>query len=203
MKLVCGLGNPGAQYEGTRHNAGFLTLDAYAARLGVAFGGHKFEADVAQLDRGRERLLLLKPQTFMNVSGASVGAAARFFKLAPSDVLVVHDELDLPFGRIQLKVGGGTGGHNGLESIRESWGESAYARLRVGIGRPAGPGGGDRVVGYVLGRFPPDEAARLKDVLERAVDGIEAWVRHGPQRAMNLVNRKPDEAPQLGRGSSD
>lgn len=191
MKILCGLGNPGREYEAHRHNVGFMVLDALAARWKMTFSAHKFDGDLAQADVGPQRVLLLKPQTFMNRSGVSLGAAARFYKVAAADVLVVHDELDLPFGQLALKSGGGTGGHNGLNSIRESWGEEGYGRLRFGIGKPTGPGARERVVGHVLGGFSGDERPRLPDLIAHAVDGCELWARQGMQKAMNGFNRKP------------
>jgi PTH1 family peptidyl-tRNA hydrolase len=203
MKIICGLGNPGRQYEGHRHNAGFLALDAFASRFKVAFTAHKFEAELAQLDIGGLRLLLLKPQTFMNLSGTSLAGAARFYKVAPSDVLVVHDELDLPFGRLQLKEGGGTGGHNGLSSIRDAWGEEGYGRLRFGIGRPQGSGARDRVVGHVLSDFSAEERHALPSLLTLAAESATAWARDGMQRAMNAANRRTSASevpPRTGPG---
>ena len=122
MKIVCGLGNPGREYEGNRHNVGFMVLDALAAKLKVSFTSSKFDALYAQASIAGEKVLLLKPQTYMNLSGTALAGFARFYKVEPGDVLVVHDELDLALGRLQLKAGGGTGGHNGLNSIREFWG---------------------------------------------------------------------------------
>jgi PTH1 family peptidyl-tRNA hydrolase len=128
--------------------------------------------------------------TYMNDSGRSVQTAMAFFKVEPEEVVVIHDELDLPFGRLQLKAGGGTGGHNGLNSIRESWGEDAYGRLRFGIGKPQGPGAKERVIGHVLGDFAKDEWAALDEVVGRAADTAELWAREGMQKAMNAANRK-------------
>ncbi len=190
MKIICGLGNPGRQYEGHRHNVGFMVLDALATRLKASFTSSKFDSELGQASVAGDKVLLIKPQTFMNLSGVSLGGAARFYKVAPADVLVVHDELDLPFGRLQLKAGGGTGGHNGLNSIRESWGEEAYGRLRVGIGKPEGPGAKERVIGHVLGDFGREEGEQLGALLDRAVGIAEIWARQGMQKAMNEANRK-------------
>ncbi len=190
MKIICGLGNPGRTYEKNRHNAGFLVVDELARRLKASFNSNKFDAELAQVSLAGDKLLLLKPQTFMNLSGTSLGAAARFYKVVAADVLVVHDELDLPFGRLQLKAGGGTGGHNGLNSIRESWGEDAYGRLRFGIGKPQGENAKERVIGHVLGDFAKDEWAALDEVIGRAADVAELWARDGMQKAMNAANRR-------------
>jgi PTH1 family peptidyl-tRNA hydrolase len=190
MKIICGLGNPGRDYEGHRHNVGFMVLEALATRWKASFTSNKFDAELSQASFGGEKVLLLKPQTFMNLSGTSLGAAARFYKVAPADVLVVHDELDLPYAKLQLKNGGGTGGHNGLNSIRESWGEEDYGRLRFGVDKPQGPNAKERVVGHVLGNFSKEEQATLAATITRACEGSEAWVREGMQKAMNQFNRR-------------
>ncbi|HEY1908048.1 MAG TPA: aminoacyl-tRNA hydrolase, partial [Myxococcaceae bacterium] len=169
-RLVVGLGNPGREYAGHRHNVGFMVVDRLAGAVGIPLGQSKFEGRFGQGDVGRTRVLLLEPLTFMNVSGESVSAAAHFFKVAPEDLLVVHDELDLSPGRLQLKKGGGTGGHNGLESIVEQLGTTEFARLRFGIGKPQGPNAKERVVGHVLHDFSSEEKEALPPLLERAVE---------------------------------
>jgi peptidyl-tRNA hydrolase, PTH1 family len=189
VKIICGLGNPGREYERHRHNIGFQVLNALATRWKASFTGNKFEAEVCNATFGGQKVLLLKPQTFMNVSGQSVASAAKFYKVGVEAVLVVHDELDLPFGRLQLKPGGGSGGHNGLKSIAESWGEQDYARLRFGIGRPPAPGP-DRVVGHVLSAFSGEEHPQLPPMIAKAAEGCEAWIREGMSKAMNGFNRK-------------
>jgi PTH1 family peptidyl-tRNA hydrolase len=190
VKIVCGLGNPGREYEGHRHNVGFRVLEALARRRTASFSSARFDAEVAQAALRGEKLLLLKPQTFMNRSGQSLAAAARFYQVPVEGVLVVHDELDLPFGRLQLKAGGGTGGHNGLQSILESWGEQDFARLRFGIGKPEGPGAKERVIGHVLGDFSLDEAAALPALIDRAAELAELFAAEGLSRAMNAGNRR-------------
>jgi peptidyl-tRNA hydrolase, PTH1 family len=189
-RLVVGLGNPGREYAGHRHNVGFLVVDRLAGAVGIPLGQAKFEGRFGQGDVGRTRVLLLEPETFMNASGESVSAAARFFKVAPEDLLVVHDELDLSFGRLQLKKGGGTGGHNGLESIVEQLGTTEFARLRFGIGKPQGPNAKKRVVGHVLHDFSAEEKEALPPLLERAVDMARAWLTLGLAEAMNRHNRR-------------
>jgi peptidyl-tRNA hydrolase, PTH1 family len=189
-RLVVGLGNPGREYAGHRHNVGFLVVDRLAGAVGIPLGQAKFEGRFGQGDVGRTRVLLLEPETFMNASGESVSAAARFFKVAPEDLLVVHDELDLSFGRLQLKKGGGTGGHNGLESIVEQLGTTEFARLRFGIGKPQGPNTKKRVVGHVLHDFSAEEKEALPPLLERAVDMARAWLTLGLAEAMNRHNRR-------------
>jgi peptidyl-tRNA hydrolase, PTH1 family len=187
VKLISGLGNPGPEHVGDRHNAGFLVLERLAARLGIPLETAKFDGRLGVGRLGGERLLLLKPETYMNLSGQSVAAAARFYKLRPEDLLVVHDELDLPFGRLQLKSGGGTAGHNGLRSILGSLGEDGFARLRVGVGKPEGK---ERTVGHVLGGFSKEERAALPELLDRAADAAVGWATLPLAEAMTRFNRK-------------
>jgi len=190
LKLLVGLGNPGRDYAGHRHNVGFMVVDRLGASSGIALGQAKFEARIGQGEVEGQRVLLLEPQTFMNESGAAVAAAARFYKVALEDLLVVHDELDLPFGRLQLKRGGGTGGHNGLESVVERLGEEAFGRLRVGIGKPSGPDARERVVGHVLHDFSAEERAELPALLDRTVKMARSWLALGLAEAMNRHNRR-------------
>ena len=190
MKLLVGLGNPGRDYAGHRHNLGFMVVDRLASRLGIALAQEKFEARIGQGDLDGQRVLLLEPQTYMNDSGAAVAAAARFYKVGLESLLVVHDELDLPFGWIQLKRGGGTGGHNGLESVVERLGEEGFARLRVGIGKPSGPNAKERVVGHVLHDFSAEERIELPGLIDRAVEMAESWLTVGLAQAMNRHNRR-------------
>ena len=187
MKLICGLGNPGAEHAGDRHNAGYLVVDRLGARLGIALETAKFESRAGAGRLGAERVLLLKPETYMNLSGQAVAAAARFYKVAPAEVLVVHDELDHPFGRMQLKSGGGTAGHNGLRSILSSLGEDSFARLRIGVGKPEGK---ERTVGHVLSGFSAEERAVLPELLERAADAAVGWATLPLSLAMTRFNRK-------------
>ena len=133
MKLIVGLGNPGSKYEGTRHNVGFRIVELLAARFDVPLSSNKFQGEYGQGTIEGQKVALLKPQTYMNLSGDSVAPAARFYKVEPEDLIVIHDELDLPFGRLQLKRGGGTGGHNGLNSIVDRLGSNDFVRLRFGI----------------------------------------------------------------------
>jgi peptidyl-tRNA hydrolase, PTH1 family len=191
MKLIAGLGNPGREYAGTRHNVGFMVLEELAARHRLSFNQQKFEADTAAGQMGSEKVLLLKPQTFMNLSGQSVVPAARFYKVAAVDLVVVHDELDLPLGRIQVKLGGGAGGHNGVKSILGLLGEDGFVRVRVGIGKPEVAGEKrNSVVGHVLGGFGKDEQKLAEQVIARAADAVERVVEKGAAVAMNEFNRK-------------
>ena len=167
MQLWVGLGNPGGKYAGNRHNIGFMALDRIAAEHGAMPWRTKFQADLAEVRFGSEKVWLLKPGTFMNLSGQSVGEAMRFYKLEPGDVTVFHDELDLAPGKVRLKQGGGHAGHNGLRSIHQHIGPD-YARVRLGIGHP---GHKDRVSGYVLSDFAKGEAEMLDDLLRGIADG--------------------------------
>ncbi|NNB90054.1 aminoacyl-tRNA hydrolase [Corallococcus exiguus] len=190
MKLICGLGNPGREYERHRHNVGFMVVDALLSRARAELTQDKFQARVGQGSLGGERILFVEPQTYMNLSGRSVAEAARFYKVEVQDVLVVHDELDLPFGRLQLKAGGGAGGHNGLKSMVQCLGEDAFIRVRVGIGKPEGPNAKERVAGYVLSNFDDGERRQLEELVGKAADMAESWVRDGLSTAMNRHNRK-------------
>jgi PTH1 family peptidyl-tRNA hydrolase len=187
VKLICGLGNPGAEHTGDRHNAGYLVVEALASWAAIPLDMAKFEGRLGAGRLGAERVLLLKPETYMNLSGQSVGAAARFYKIAPVDVLVVHDELDLPFGRLQLKSGGGTAGHNGLKSILSGLGDEGFARLRVGVGKPEGK---QKVVGHVLSGFTVEERGLLPEILERAAEAAAGWATLPLGEAMTRFNRR-------------
>jgi len=193
MKLICGLGNPGREYERHRHNVGFMVVEELCRRARADLSQEKFEARIGQGTFGRQRVIFLEPQTFMNVSGYAFVAAVRFYKIDLPDALVVHDELDLPFGRIQLKGGGGHGGHNGLRSIFEQLGTDEFTRLRVGIGKPEGPNAKARVTGYVLSNFSSEEQTALPDLITRAADAAETWAREGLSVAMNRFNRRQEE----------
>ncbi|QDE70054.1 MULTISPECIES: aminoacyl-tRNA hydrolase [Myxococcus] len=190
MKLIVGLGNPGREYERHRHNIGFMVVEALLSRARAQLNQEKFAAKVGQGTLAGERVLFVEPQTFMNLSGRSVAEAARFFKVPVADVLVIHDELDLPLGRLQLKAGGGSGGHNGLKSIVASLGDEGFIRLRFGIGKPEGPNARERVSGYVLSNFDDGERRELETLTDRAMDMTEIWIREGLSVAMNRFNRK-------------
>jgi len=188
MFLVAGLGNPGPRYADTRHNFGFLAVDALAARLGAEPFRDKFSAQVSRARLGPEELVLLKPQTFMNLSGQSVQPAAAFFKVPVSAVVVLHDELDLPFGEIRLKQGGGHAGHNGLRSLIERLGSPDFLRVRLGIGRP--PPAFRDVADYVLARFDPEERPRVPALCDQAAEILRDVVELGPTGAMNRHNAR-------------
>jgi peptidyl-tRNA hydrolase, PTH1 family len=187
--LLVGLGNPGPRYADTRHNTGFRVVDRFAERHRSLGFQRRFEAEFAQLDVLGERIYLLKPMTFMNRSGYSVRAALAFYKLESTDVLVVHDELDLELGDLRLKVGGGEAGHNGLRSITEQLGTSEYARLRCGIGRLTG--GASTGADYVLDGFPLADQPLVEQLIDGAVEAIGHVIERGLSSAMNVTNRRP------------
>jgi PTH1 family peptidyl-tRNA hydrolase len=183
--LVVGLGNPGKQYAGNRHNVGFLVADLLASRIGAKFGRAKrVHAEVAEgrLGFGGPKLILVKPLTFMNLSGGPVVALAQFFKVPVEQVIAVHDELDVPFGQVRVKRGGGEGGHNGLRSMSTSLSTKEYARVRFGIGRPPGR---QEPADYVLSDFAGAQRKELDFLVDRAADVVEAVVREGVEWAQN------------------
>jgi PTH1 family peptidyl-tRNA hydrolase len=183
MRLLVGLGNPGTEHAGHRHNVGYMAVDRIAADHGFGPWRSRFQGQVAEGRLGSEKLVLLKPATFMNLSGQSVGEAMRFFKLTPADVTVFHDELDLAPGRVRVKEGGGHAGHNGLRSLHQHIGD-AYVRVRIGIGHP---GHKDRVSGYVLHDFAKADADWLEDVLHGISDGAALLAAGDGARFMNAV----------------
>jgi peptidyl-tRNA hydrolase, PTH1 family len=191
--LLVGLGNPGPQYAQTRHNVGFMAVDAFcapktAAERVVSFQP-RFEGQFAQVVRSGVSVGVLKPETFMNASGRSVRAAAAFFGLEPAAVLVVHDELDIPFGELRIKSGGGDGGHRGLRSISAELADPNYGRVRVGIGRPPAHFQGD-VADFVLQAFALEERSELTRVLTRTCEALEAVISDGIERTMNRTNQR-------------
>ena len=186
MHLVVGLGNPGADYAKTRHNAGFLLAEKLAAQWQAGWNHErKFAARMAKAGHGGKKVLLCEPQTFMNLSGEAVAAVQQFYQLPLADILVVVDDADLPLGEIRLRPGGGSGGHHGLESVAQHLGSKAYARLRIGIGRK---NEARQITGHVLGKFDADENAVLEMVLERAASQVECWLTAGLQKAMSQFN---------------
>lgn len=188
MFLIVGLGNPGREYEATRHNVGFMVADALAERASTQLSDKKFKARVGRARLQSEDCLLMKPETFMNLSGESVGPALGFFKLATSQVIVLHDELDLPVGTVRLKKGGGHGGHNGLRSLKKHLPDDGFVRVRIGIGRP--PPQWD-TADYVLSRFNSSELAEVERVVNEAADAVEAILKDGIAKAMGRFNRDP------------
>jgi peptidyl-tRNA hydrolase, PTH1 family len=182
--LVAGLGNPGRDYERTRHNAGWLVLDELARRHGGSWRS-KFSGSLAEVRLGDLRLALLKPETYMNDSGRSVAAAVRFFKVEPEQVLVAHDDVDLEAGRLQARAGGGLAGHNGLRSLAQHLGSRDFLRLRIGVGRP-GRGDPRPVADWVLSPFAPDEDAEA--LIARAADAVETIATDGLEAAQQRFN---------------
>lgn len=185
--LIVGLGNPGREYERTRHNAGFMVVDRLAQRWGGRWAPQKkFQARLARLERDGRRLILCQPDTFMNASGEAVGAVVSFQKIPPRQVLVVVDDADLELGQLRLRPEGSSGGHHGLESVERHLATREYARQRVGIGRDRP--GARQISGYVLSPFRKEEAELLEKVLQKACDQIECWFADGPGPAMNRFN---------------
>jgi len=197
MRLILGLGNPGREYLGTRHNVGFEVIDELAKRLGWVSGAEDFDRrarnsfdaltfdGIVQTSTGSERVLLMKPTTFMNLSGRSASSAMAFHKLSPADLLVVLDDLALPCGKIRLRPAGSDGGHNGLKDIARALGTMNYPRLRLGIDPPP-----ERIPGrdYVLGRFTEEQRKLLSPALARATGAIMTWIESGLNEAMNRFN---------------
>ena len=184
MKLVVGLGNPGSRYEGTRHNVGFEVIDRLAEGGSRASFSRKFDGLVAEAEIDFQRVLLLKPQTFMNLSGRSVGQALRFYKLDPADLIVICDDLNLPVGKLRIRGSGSDGGQKGLRDITAHLGTDAYARLRVGIGER----GETEATDYVLSRYRSGERAIMDDALILATQAVAVWVAQGLPAAMNRFN---------------
>ena len=188
MKLVVGLGNPGKKYEGTRHNLGFRIIDRFARAQQVAIKKRLCDALVGEWFNEGERVLLAKPQSFMNRSGESVRSLLAHFRTTLEDLIVIYDDLDLAFGRIRIRPNGGAGGHRGVLSIMESLGEGGFCRVRIGIGRP--PNGVD-AVDFVLEDFTLPELDQLDEVVSRAAEAVYSLLREGAQRAMEQYNRPP------------
>ena len=187
LYLVVGLGNPGREYAGTRHNAGFLLVEKLAARWRAGWElERKFSARVAKAEQGERRVLLCQPQTYMNASGETVGAMARFYRLPPQRVLVVVDDADLPLGQIRMRGQGSSGDHHGLESIEQHLMTRDFPRLRIGIGRQAGEA--RQITNYVLGHFAAAERELLEAILNRASEQVECWLNANIVEAMNRFN---------------
>jgi PTH1 family peptidyl-tRNA hydrolase len=200
MLLVVGLGNPDRKYAGNRHNVGFMVLDELAAHVRAEPFQRKFSGELARASLGKTEALLLKPQTYMNLSGDSVQPCAAYFKVAPADVIVVHDELDLPFGDVRLKFGGGHAGNNGIRSLIARLGTPDFARVRVGIGRP-GPGFKGEVADWVLQDFSSAERGELPNSLMAAVQSVLDIAARGFQAAANARNTRPKKKADAGSPS--
>ncbi|MFP4055900.1 MAG: aminoacyl-tRNA hydrolase [Candidatus Brocadiia bacterium] len=185
MKVVVGIGNPGTRYQGTRHNLGARVVDRLADEAGIPIRRRRFHALVGEGQMGTRRVLLVKPQTYVNLSGSAVAPLLRWHRCSPEDLLVVCDDLDLEPGSLRLRARGSSGGHKGLQSIIECLGTDAFARLRMGIGR----GPGDDPVAHVLGRFTPQEQTIVGPAVDAAAEAVRCWLDHGVRDAMNEVNR--------------
>jgi PTH1 family peptidyl-tRNA hydrolase len=186
MKLIVGLGNPGCRYEATRHNVGWRVADTLAARGGAAAWREKFDAALAEVVLAGQKVALVRPMTYMNLSGIAVRQAMDFWKLGPADVLVLMDDLALEVGRLRVRAAGSAGGHNGLASVLQHLGTDAVTRVRVGIGAAPSPEEG---ADYVLAPFTPAEQPVIEEALERAADAAECWVAKGTEATMNRFNR--------------
>ena len=185
--LIVGLGNIGVEYANTRHNIGFMVLDSWAQASNIVFESGRYGSTTTISFKGR-KFTLLKPSTYMNLSGKAVRYWMNELKIQPENLLVISDDLNIPFGTLRLRKNGSAGGHNGLTNINELIGTQDYARIRVGIGNEFGRG---QQIGYVLGEFNEDEKKEIPEICKRVIDGVKAWATVGADRAMNVVNTKP------------
>ena len=184
--LVVFLGNPGVKYAGTRHNAGFMTGDEFAAKFGVSIDRLRFDALTAVCRVGDEQVMLMKPQTFMNLSGDAVIQAANYYKIAPDHVIVVSDEISMPIGKIRVRASGSAGGHNGLKSVIARLGTDGFPRIRLGVGAPPHPD--YDMADWVLASFRGQDAADMKSAAKRAADAVECYILNGCAKTMNMYN---------------
>lgn len=184
--LIAGLGNPGAKYEMTRHNAGFLAMDLFAFKENISIKKLKFHASVGEIKIGGKKCLLMKPQTFMNNSGEAIGEAAKFYKIPPENIIIISDDISLDVGKIRIRRKGSAGGHNGLKSIIAHLGSENFARIKIGVGKK--PSADYDLVDWVLGRFPKALEKDLKKSLENAAEAIPLIVNGETDKAMNLFN---------------
>ena len=184
--IVVFLGNPGPKYRDTRHNAGFMAADAMEKKLGVSINKLRFKALTAQATLGGEKVLLLKPQTYMNLSGESVSPAAAFYKVPPEQIIVVSDEVSLPIGKLRIRKSGSAGGHNGLKNIIAMLGTDAFPRIRMGVGAP--PHADYDMADWVLSSFKNQDADDMRSLAVRVCDAVECYIAEGPDRAMNKFN---------------
>ena len=187
MYLIAGLGNPGQQYAGTRHNIGFMMLDHFAEKNNLTFTDSKWKALVSKAVIWDESVVLLKPQTFMNLSGMAVAQAVNFYKLQPANIIVIHDDLDMEFGRLKIVSGGGDGGHKGIRSIIEHLGTKNFPRIKIGIGRPPTPVPPDK---YVLSTFNSEEKKMIEQEMSLVFEGLRVSLQRGISAAMTFINRK-------------
>ena len=186
--IVAFLGNPGLKYNGTRHNAGFMAADAMEKKLGVRINKMRFKALTQTVDIGSHRVLLMKPQTYMNLSGVAIAQAAKFYKVPPERVIVVSDETALPIGKLRIRRGGSAGGHNGLKSIIARLGTDQFPRIRLGVGAPPHPD--YDMADWVLAAFKGQDAADMEAVAEKAADAVACYITEGADKAMNKFNTR-------------
>lgn len=189
MILIAGLGNPGKEYSSSRHNVGFIVVDEIAKRLGISLKKKRFGSLLAEALLEEQQLMLLKPQTYMNLSGDAVSEAVEFFKIPLKNVIVVHDEIDLPLGSIKIKTKGGSAGHKGVQSIISCLGDGSFVRVRMGIGKPIQK---SEVVGHVLSGFEKEEKKIMENMVARAADAILEITLRGLESTMNKFNRKSE-----------
>jgi len=185
VKIIVGLGNPGKEYSETRHNVGFMAVDELASKLGIQSWKKRSQALIAEY-RGEEQIVLVKPQTFMNLSGVAVGELARWYKVPVEDIVVIFDDMDLPIGRLRLRMKGGTGGHKGIESLLTHLPKDNFARIRIGIDRPQT---GWQVVDHVLSTFTVEEQPLLREAILKSVEAVQCVVKQGLDKAMNVYNK--------------
>ena len=188
MKLIVGLGNIGREYEGTRHNIGFMVADELAKRWGVSTWKNERNAMCAEY-RLPEKVFLIKPTTYMNLSGEAVGAFANFYNIAPEDIAVIQDDLDLPCGQLRVRRKGSAGGHNGIKSIQQHLGTGDFARFKIGIGHPAR--NANAVIGHVLHRFGKEEQPLIDEAVKKMADALELWLKGDMEAVMQEYNKKP------------
>ena len=190
MRIIVGLGNPGREYASTRHNIGFMVVTELARRSGAEGAKKRFRSEIAEGRLHGEKIVLVAPQTYMNLSGHAVREAVNWYNVPHEDVLIVFDDMDLPFGQLRLRDNGSGGGHNGLKSIIEQLGGNDVPRLRVGIGR-----GRSSATSHVLSRFSPEEQKALPELIAKVADAVELWMTEGVSSAMNAVNQRPKKDP--------
>ena len=201
MKMFAGLGNPGAEYAATRHNVGFMLADALAARWDAAGWRTKQDALVAEARLGAEKILLVKPLTYMNESGRAIGPLLSWYKLAPEDLIVAHDDMDLPVGMIRLRKKGSAGGHNGMKSILYHVQDENFPRVRIGVGHPVH--GRDQVIRHVLSPFSAEDAQKIREAIEYLLPAVECIIAEGIDLAMNKYNPKKEKKPKPPKNAGE
>jgi PTH1 family peptidyl-tRNA hydrolase len=200
MILVAGLGNPGSEYASTKHNLGFLTVDEIGKRAGIDLKKKKFSGIYGVGTFNNDKLILLKPETYMNRSGESVSSAVSFYHIPAENIIIIHDELDLPTGTVRIKAGGGSAGHKGLKSVMGELGSGDFIRVRIGIGKPREKKG---TVSHVLTKFNKEESELVRESLLRAADAVLEIIQHGLQKAMNKYNVRPESEESTGQPNQE